>query len=186
MDDTRRRDVEMALAGDPLAWEGLVRKYGRLVYAQAYAVVWSAPDAEDVVQEAFLKGYASRRSLRDPGNFVSWMLSIARNKALDAVRRRKPVVREADAPEGAALDDREGAGDAPARPLEVAELREKIFKALDGLPENHRAVVILRYIEGLDYQAIREMTGLSDGALRGILGRALGTLRIELMPYVMS
>jgi len=175
MDADLRATIGKALGGDQAAFEELIRMYGRIVYAHAYGILRDREEAEDVAQETFLKAYKSRWRVREPEKFPQWLFAIARNRALDIARRRKPVPLH---DEGAEIAD-----DGVARPeqqLDGAELRGKIHFVLSALPESHRTAVTLRYLEGMDYRAIERTMGLSNGALRGILGRAMMTMRSEL------
>ena len=169
--------VKAALAGDPAAFEVLIGKYARLVYAQVYVILHDHEGSRDVVQQAFLKAYRFRIRLRDPSKFKPWLLSIARNLAKDALR--KSCRRES------ATTDPGYPGPAPASPapewrLDMAERLNSLLLALAALPEHHRQAITLRYLQGLGHQAIQEEMGLSNGALRGILGRALAGLRTQL------
>jgi RNA polymerase sigma-70 factor (ECF subfamily) len=170
MNPDARRIIAAALAGDEAAFEDLIRLYSRRVYAVAYAVVQDAAEAEDIVQETFLKAHQGR--MRDTEKFSAWLLTVARNAARDRLRRRKP---RADEETFHALPDDNAA--APGAGLERREFLVRLHRALGSLPEEHRTALTLRYLEGLDHRAIEQTMGLSNGALRGILGRALGTLR---------
>jgi RNA polymerase sigma-70 factor (ECF subfamily) len=168
--------VEKGIAGDREAFEGLIRKFARVVYAQAFSVLRSREEAEDAAQDAFLKAFASRRRLREPERFPAWLLSIARNRALDAKRRKRPE----SLPEGGLPDPKAVEGETHARRMEA---RERVLDALSALPEPHRVAVTLRYLEGFDYERIRASLGMTNGALRGILGRSLKTLHKTLKPF---
>ena len=179
MDAETKNLVERATGGDPDSFEALIRKFGRLVYAQAYAVLRHRQEAEDAAQESFTKAFRALAELRDTETFPSWICSVARHRALDALRKRGSVEEREDREEPADP----GGGD-PSKELEAAEMRGKIFAALDELPENHRTAVMLRYLEGMDYGGIQEALGISNGSLRGILGRSLQALRKALDPWV--
>jgi RNA polymerase sigma-70 factor (ECF subfamily) len=172
MDRAEKEMISAALAGDEAAFENLIRTYGRRVYAIAYALVQDVAEAEDLVQETFLKAHQLGRGLRDPEKFPAWLVMVTRNAARDRLRRRKP-----QAPTGTldALHDAQVA--TPGSALEQREAQRNLRLALAKLPEEHRTALTLRYLKGLDYRAIETEMGLSNGALRGILGRALGTLR---------
>jgi RNA polymerase sigma-70 factor (ECF subfamily) len=165
-----RQGIAAALGGDQAAFEDLIRVYSRRVYAVAYAVVQDAAEAEDIVQETFLKLHQGR--MRDPDRLAAWLLTVTRNAARDRLRRRKPQAAEETF--HALPDDN---APAPGANLEQREFHARLHRALGSLPEEHRTALTLRYLEGLDYRAIEQTMGLSNGALRGILGRALGTLR---------
>ncbi|OGV82968.1 MAG: hypothetical protein A3K19_32705 [Lentisphaerae bacterium RIFOXYB12_FULL_65_16] len=172
-----RETVDRALAGDRDAFEALIRKYARLVHAQAFMVLGDHSDSEDVVQETFVKAYAFRVRLRDPDKFVSWLLSIARNLARDQVRRRHPAVSLSEMTQPDPATE-------PLTKLEWQQDRddhwEQVERELAALPSRYREALALRYIEGLDYGAIEKSMGITDGALRGILGRALAGIRKRL------
>jgi len=172
MDSAERIMVTAALAGDDEAFETVIRTYSRRVYVVAYAIVQDVAEAEDIVQDTFLKAHHQRSRLREAEKFPAWLLTVARNAARDRLRRRKP---QAGAEVFDTLPDHAAA--TPGSEMERQEHQAHLRRALASLPEEHRTALTLRYLEGLDYRAIESQMGLSNGALRGILGRALGTLR---------
>jgi RNA polymerase sigma-70 factor (ECF subfamily) len=172
MESAERIMVMAALAGDDEAFETVIRTYSRRVYVVAYAILQDVSEAEDIVQDTFLKAHHQRAKLRDPEKFPAWLLTVARNAARDRLRRRRPQA------EPEAFDTMaDHAAVTPGSALEKEEHQAHLRRALATLPEEHRTALTLRYLEGLDYRAIESTMGLSNGALRGILGRALGTLR---------
>jgi len=172
MDSAERAMIVTALAGDDEAFEKVIRTYSRKVYVVAYAILQDQAEAEDIVQDTFLKAHQAGHRLREPEKFPAWLLTVARNGSRDRLRRRRP---QADAETFDSLaDDR---AITPGSALEQLETQAHLRRALGKLPEEHRTALTLRYLEGLDYRAIETTMGLSNGALRGILGRALGTLR---------
>jgi RNA polymerase sigma-70 factor (ECF subfamily) len=172
MDSAERIMVMAALAGDDEAFETVIRTYSRRVYVVAYAILQDASEAEDIVQDTFLKAHHQRGKLREPEKLPAWLLTVTRNGARDRLRRRRP---QADAATFDTLADPSAA--TPGSAMEKEEHQAHLRRALATLPEEHRTALTLRYLEGLDYRAIETAMGLSNGALRGILGRALGTLR---------
>jgi RNA polymerase sigma-70 factor (ECF subfamily) len=172
MDAAERITIVAALAGDEEAFESVIRTYSRRVYIIAYAIVQDVAEAEDLVQDTFLKAHQMGPRLRDPEKFPAWLLTVVRNAARDRLRRRRP---QAPSDDLGALHDPNAA--TPGSALEEMESQAHLRRALARLPEEHRTALTLRYLEGLDYRAIESEMGLSNGALRGILGRALGTLR---------
>ena len=165
--------VTAALAGDDEAFETVIRTYSRRVYVVAYAIVQDVAEAEDIVQDTFLKAHNQRGKLRESEKFPAWLLTVARNAARDRLRRRKPQA-DADVVFDTLPDH---AAATPGSEMEREEHQARLRRALASLPEEHRTALTLRYLEGLDYRAIEDQMGLTNGALRGILGRALGTLR---------
>ena len=172
MDSAERIMVLAALAGDDEAFETVIRTYSRRLYVVAYGIVQDVADAEDTVQDTFLKAHHQRGRLREPEKFPAWLMTVTRNGARDRLRRRRP---QADPAAFETMADHNVA--TPGSALEQEEHQAHLRRALAKLPEEHRTALTLRYLEGLDYRAIETAMGLSNGALRGILGRALGTLR---------
>ncbi|MEO7933059.1 MAG: sigma-70 family RNA polymerase sigma factor [Chthoniobacterales bacterium] len=171
--------IAAALAGDRPAFEGLIRANAMRVYAVAYAVLQDREEAEDVAQESFLRAFRDRRKLREPERFVPWLSTIARNLSLDRLRKkRRAPLPEEDFPEAA-----DESNPTPDGALAAAEQSREMHAALATLPERHRTALTLRYLEGLDYREIGEAMELSDGALRGVLGRALATMRDRLRQF---
>jgi RNA polymerase sigma factor (sigma-70 family) len=177
MDPDIKTTIEEAIAGDHGAFEMIIREYSRTVYAIAFGVVHNAAVAEDIVQETFLKAYKNRKKIRDSERFLQWIFSVARNLSKDHLRK-KPLVQFPEDPE----EIKDEAAPDPHRTLEDSERNHKVHSALKGLPEHHRLAITLRYLEGMDHQTIEETMGLSNGALRGILGRGLEALRQTLKP----
>src|SRR5271155_2453320 len=90
MDSAERIMVMAALAGDDEAFETVIRTYSRRVYVVAYAIVQDVAEAEDLVQDTFLKAHSQRGKLREPEKFPAWLLTVTRNGARDRLRRRRP------------------------------------------------------------------------------------------------
>jgi len=170
-----RETVRRALRGDTAAFHEVVHLYGRKLYAVAYGVLQNSTEAEDVVQETFLKAYARRWMIRDPEKFPAWLCRTARNYAHDVLRKHRPESLPHDDPAFAAIAD--DAAPCPSANLHATERRGAVHRLLNALPDHHRLAVTLRFMEGMDYREIEETMGLSHGALRGILARAMKTLR---------
>ena len=163
--------IAVALGGGPADFEPLVSRYGLRVYAVTFAVLGDRAEAEDAAQDTFLKAYRQRGQLREPERFAPWLLSIARHRATDRLRRRRFVPLP---------DDGEHLADLAAAPdelLDAAEDRARVRAVLATLPERHRIALTLRYLEGHDCRTVEHAMALSNGALRGILGRALAAMR---------
>jgi RNA polymerase sigma-70 factor (ECF subfamily) len=172
MGSAERIMVTAALGGNDKAFEAVIRTYSRRVYVVAYAILQDQSEAEDIVQDTFLKAHQMGNRLREPEKFPAWLLTVTRNAARDRLRRRRP---QAEMETFDTLVDDKVA--TPGSALEQEEFQAHLRRALGKLPEEHRTALTLRYMEGLDYRSIETTMGLSNGALRGILGRALGTLR---------
>jgi RNA polymerase sigma-70 factor (ECF subfamily) len=163
--------IDAALEGSRDAFDQVVQTYGRLVYAQAFRILQDAGDAEDIAQETFARAYRFRVRLKDPAKFRGWLLAIARNLARDRIRRR----RDALAPEAAAAISDEAPW--PGEELACYEVRLRLRDAMALLPSPHRDVITMRYIDGLSCHSIEQALGISNGTLRGLLGRGLRKLR---------
>jgi len=177
MSPDEREIIRRALRGDDEAFESVIRFMGRKIYAVAYGILQDASEAEDVAQETFLKAHRQRWLLRDPEKFPSWLFAVARNRSLDMLRRRRlrPLPLE-DVGDHQEVEAPLSSGDPKEHDERLAEIR----RALATLPERHRTAITLRYLENLDAASIEQMMGISNGALRGLLGRALATLRKNL------
>ena len=178
MDANEREQFRAAIHGDRDAFEMIIRTQSRPLFAIAYGVLQNREEAEDAVQDALVKAWKSRWRVRDPEKFPAWLATIVRYRARDLARKHRP----------APLDEHLE-GHAPSSPTysasdmaDEAERDEKLRAALAALPEIHRSALMLRYFEDMDYQSIESLLGLSNGALRGILGRALAAMRKQLKP----
>jgi RNA polymerase sigma-70 factor (ECF subfamily) len=178
MDANEREQYRAAIHGDREAFEMVIRTHSRPLYAIAYGILQNREESEDVVQDALVKAWKTRWRVREPEKFPVWLATIARHRAHDIFRKRRTVplsatIDEAIEPNSAARTD-------------APELDQQLHSALAALPELHRAALTLRYFEEMDYRSIENILGLSNGALRGILGRALASMRKQLRPALAS
>jgi RNA polymerase sigma-70 factor, ECF subfamily len=176
MDSNEHAICRAAIQGDRDAFEMIIRSFSRNLFAIAYAILQNREEAEDVVQDTLVKAWKSRWRVRDPEKFPAWISTIARHRARDLARQRRPEPLP---------HDFESAETAKTE-IESANLDSEVHAALSQLPELHRAAVTLRYFEELDYATIERTLGLTNGALRGILGRSLGLMRRKLKPALAS
>jgi RNA polymerase sigma-70 factor (ECF subfamily) len=176
MDSNEHAIYRAAIHGDREAFEMIIRSSSRNLFAIAYGILQSREEAEDVVQDTFIKAWKSRWRVRDPEKFPAWISTIARHRARDLGRRRRPEPLPHDFESAEAVEDQQ----------ENPDLNTEVQSALSQLPELHRMAVTLRYFEELDYATIEQTLGLTNGALRGILGRALGLMRRKLKPALAS
>ena len=172
MDASEKELIEAALQGDSNCFEMLIRTHSRTLFAVAFAILQDRDEAEDVVQETFVRAWRKQGSLREPEKFSAWLAAMARNRSCDLLRKRRTVPLNEDGPE---IPDTQTAR--PDDQLAGEDLRGRIRAALSRLPEQHRTALTLRYLDGMDHRAIEETMSLSNGALRGILGRALAAMR---------
>lgn len=183
MNDCDTALVVRARNGDRAAFEELVRRTARLVYARLYLDAGRTDGIEDLLQETYLLAYRSLHRLEDPAGFRSWLLTIAHNVLIDAARR---AARQKRSFPVAGLQSHLALVPSPEpRPDEAAEraeARQKVLSVLRALPEEYRMALTLRYITGADYDRISEQLGLTNGSLRGLLHRGLKLLRDRLPP----
>ena len=181
MTDPEEALVRRARSGDRAAFEELVRRTSRLVFARLYLESGDAHRAEDLLQETLLTAFRSMRELGEAGSFRPWLLRIAQNTAIDAARRESRKKRAGPTPANAAvLPAIAGSEPSPDAQLAEKELREQVLAVLRSLPEEYRLPLTLRYIGGADYDTICMQLGLSNGSLRGLLHRGLKVLRGKL------
>ena len=155
----------------------IIRTQSRALFAIAYGILQNREESEDVVQDTLVKAWKTRWRVRDPEKFPAWLGTIARHRARDVARRRRsvPFPTEAEEPIDPGFEE-------ATRTARESEMNEQVRAALSTLPELHRTALTLRYFEAMDYAAIERILGLSNGALRGILGRAMETMRKRLRP----
>jgi RNA polymerase sigma-70 factor (ECF subfamily) len=171
--------VERAQGGDRAAFEELVRRTSRLVYARLYLETGDRHQAEDLLQETLLTAFRTLGQLTQADRFRPWILRIAQNAAIDAVRHE---TRKKRTPVPALLQFRQDALET-ARPeahAEREELRQQVLAILRELPEEYRLPLTLRYLVGADYETIQTQMGLTNGSLRGLLRRGMERLRADM------
>jgi len=169
--------------GDRAAFEELVRRTARAVYARQYLETGDAHRAEDLTQETYLLAWRSIGRLDDPATFRAWLATIARSVASDAYRRESRQKRGGAGKGVAGASDLGAIPDPGAPPDEAAqreERRRRVAGALKSLPEEYGVPLTLRYVAGADYETIGRQLGLSNGSLRGLLSRGMAKLREKL------
>ena len=175
MIDSEETLVRSAQRGDRAAFEELVRRTSRLVFARLYLETGNTHQAEDLLQETLLTAYRSLGQLTEPAKFRAWLLRIAQNQAIDAVRHDLRLKRT---PDPMRID--QAPVPRPEERLEREELRQQILAILRALPEEYRLPLTMRYLAGADYETIQLQMGLTNGSLRGLLHRGIKMLRTEM------
>ena len=169
--DEERELVSLARQGDERGFAGLVRLHQRRAYIVARSIVMTHEDAEDAVQEGFLRAYQAIDRFDPAQTFGAWLNRIVANAALDLARRRK--VRNAE-------EISESIPSPFRDPAEGGELRERLEAALKQLPDRARAVIVLHDIEGFTHAEIGEMLSIPGGTARSDLHHARQKLRVLL------
>jgi RNA polymerase sigma-70 factor (ECF subfamily) len=169
------RDV---MSGDRDAYRLLVRRYSDVLYGHALRMTRSPDEAADLVQRALVKGFKKLRTCREPERVGAWLFRILANECKDHVRspRRRDVSVTAVAEALASRSD-------PASDAEGAEIREKVWIALDALTPEQREAFVLKHVEGRTYEEIAAVMDLSVASLKMRVHRAREALRGLLEEY---
>jgi RNA polymerase sigma-70 factor (ECF subfamily) len=166
--DEERALAEAARAGDQNAFAGLVRLHQRRAYLVARAIVTVHEDAEDAVQEGFVRAWDAIGRFDSSQGFGAWVNRIVANAALDITRRRKVRTTE---------ELSEALGSPFRDPAVDAELKSRLREALAKLPDRARSVIVLHDVEGFTHVEIGEMLGIPGGTARSDLHHARHKLR---------
>ena len=180
--------VHAAKAGDITAFEQLVKRYDRNVFRIAQHITQNREDAEDVVQDAFLKAYENLEQFQENSKFYTWLVRIAVNESLMKLRKRrtdKTVSLDQDIETEEDTMPREVAdwSPNPEQLYKQGELKEILTKTINGLPASFRTVFVLRDVEGLSTEETAEALGLSIPAVKSRLLRARLQLRERLNKF---
>jgi RNA polymerase sigma-70 factor, ECF subfamily len=182
-------DVERARAGDLEAFEALVKRHGRRVYRMILGITGNEADAEDGMQNTFLKAYQHIREFHGESKFSSWLTRIAMNEGLEILCRRRSKSNkglvEWDAEDEETFQPRNIRPweEDPERQYSRAEVREIVEKEIMKLPAKYRVAVMLRDLEHLDTQEAAAALGLNVATLKTRLLRGRLMLRELLAPY---
>lgn len=182
--------VRSARAGDVLAFEALYRAYGERIYNFAKRVTGSAEDARDVTQETFVRAWNSLPKLREDGTFSVWLHRIALNRCRDMLKKhRREGTVSLDCPQ---TDDEGGEMQTqvqsdcpgPEETLFEGEMQGAVRRAVDSLSEEHRLVVTMHHMQGLDVESIAKTLNVPRGTVMSRLSRAREVLRRKLSAYI--
>jgi RNA polymerase sigma-70 factor (ECF subfamily) len=169
------RDV---LAGDRDSYRLLVRRYGDTLYGHALRMTGNHDEAADLVQRAFVKGFKKLGSCREPDRVGAWLFRIVANLCKDHVRSP----RRGDLPLGRLAGVLPGDQD-PERDAAGAEIRSRVWVALDALTPEQREAFVLKHVEGRSYEEIAAVMDLSVASLKMRVHRAREALRGLLEEY---
>ena len=180
--------VAQARAGDSSAFRVLVERHSRNLFRLAYRMTGHQQDAEDVVQETFLRAYRQLTKFDERASFGTWLYRIAANCSLDLIRMRKRRSEQQEAPEGTG-DPVHMVPDAAPPPDRLAlsgEVQRRMEGALDELSEMERAAFVLRHYEGMCIEDISRTLNVQPNAAKHSIFRAVQKLRRALEPLVSS
>lgn len=182
--------LQMAITGDEQAYKEIYRRYCRVMYTLAYQMLGNHCDADEVVQETFIRVFKNLHRLRSSSAFTSWLYQITINLSIDlrkarTKRRMLPLENNNEHVNSFELATSRWVKD-PGQILENKELLDQITAAIDGLPDQQRAVVLLHEVEGLSKKMVSEVLGCSLVTVRTNLHHARKKLRKNLLRYVKS
>ena len=166
--------VNAARAGDRAAFSALFARDRDLVYAYAYARLLNREDAEDAMQETFIRAYQSLGRLRGPGAWQAWLMQITRNLCRDTLRRKRVRRTEPIDPEW--LDG----APSPETLLVTEERRRELNVAVAALPEQYRVPLLMRFAAGRTRREIAVALGVPESTIIGRMARAMRLLRRQL------
>jgi RNA polymerase sigma-70 factor, ECF subfamily len=184
--------VERTLAGDRDAYRVLVERHSHNVFRLAYRMTGNRHDAEEVVQEAFLRGYQKLGQFAARSNFGTWVYRIAANYAIDRMRQRRKEEARREAPraeegygmENDPLNHVQDKAPTPERLTQSIELRRQMERALAALSEAERTAFVMRHWEGCGIEEIAGVLKSSSNATKNTVFRAVQKLRQALQPFV--
>ncbi len=181
--------VERAQQGDKHAFELLVSKYQRKLGRLLSRFVRDPGEVEDVTQEAFVKAYRALASFRGDSAFYTWLYRIGINTAknyLVSTGRRAPTITNYDAEEAENFDDGDQLRDfnTPENVLMSKQIAQTVNQSMDRLPEELRAAITLREIEGMSYEDIAKIMDCPIGTVRSRIFRAREAIALQLRPML--
>ena len=167
-----------------------MERYQRRVYQLALGMVKDSDEAMDIAQETFVRVHRYLPSFKGDSSFFTWTYRIATNLCLDSARRRgrneRVEMDEGDAEIEAQMEPPSAALAGPQRAALNAELKAKIGEALGSLSENHRAILLLREVEGLSYEELAQVLGIRKGTVMSRLFHARLKMQRKLREYLGS
>lgn len=183
--------VERTLAGERDAYRILVERHSHYVYRLAYRMTGSPHDAEEVVQEAFLRAYQKLSQFAGQANFGTWVYRIAANYAIDRLRQRKidearregPPRVTAGEPEADPVSLVKDPAPSPERLATSAQMAQKMKEALETLTPAERTAIVMRHWDGCGIEEIAAALKSNTSAAKNTVFRAVQKLRVALQPF---
>jgi RNA polymerase sigma-70 factor, ECF subfamily len=183
--------VERTLAGERDAYRVLVERHSTYVYRVAYRMTGNPHDAEEIVQEAFLRAYQKLQQFAGNANFGTWVYRIAANYAIDRLRQKKNEESRREAPTRSAESETEidplsqvkDSAPSPERLTSSVELATKMKEALDALSPAERTAIVMRHWDGCGIEEIAAVLKSNTSAAKNTVFRAVQKLRQALKPF---
>jgi RNA polymerase sigma-70 factor, ECF subfamily len=187
MPQTDAAAVALARDGDSEAFRALVERHSRAVFRLAHRMTGNPSDAEDVVQETFLRAYKQLGRFESRANFGTWLHRIAVNCSIDLIRarpHREASHDTADLEHFGAAEAADTGRASPERLMLSTEVQNRITGAMSALSQMERAAFVLRHFEGQSIDEISRALGLKTNATKHSIFRAVKKMRVALEPFV--
>lgn len=188
MDQLEKKLIEKAVAGDAGAFESLILKYERKIYAIGFKVFKNEQDAYDVAQEICIKVYRKLDQFNFDSSFSTWLYRLATNTAIDEYRKQKRRMshetsadKQLDSDESTVKMEIRDSSDTPEQAVLRKESIEMVWEALAGLKEDQKTIIVMKDIEGKSYDEIGTELDIGLGTVKSRLARARTALKKVLM-----
>ncbi|WP_051334166.1 RNA polymerase sigma factor [Mesorhizobium sp. WSM3224] len=169
--------VRRALARDPDAFRSIIKTHNQRLYRIARGVVRNDAEAEDIVQEAYMRAFANLGAFRGEASLSTWLSRIVINEALGRLRKRKRIVAMPENPEAQIIRFPLNPSDDPERTMAQRQILGLVERATDSLPDVYRTVFVARVIEGLSIEETADLLGVRPETVKTRLHRARTLVR---------
>jgi len=189
MEESDAAAVSRARSGDSQAFRLLVEHHSSNIFRLAYRMTGNEQDAEDVVQETFLKAFRQLKGFEARSNFSTWLYRIGVNCALDLLRKRRrhDEFQEPWEPDhGRGVLESDHQESMPDRLVFSIEVKRRVSQALEGLSPMERSAFVLRHFEGMSIEEVGQVLGLQASAAKHSIFRAVRKMRVALEPLMSS
>ena len=184
MESSDRELVQKCQTGEMSAFQELVARYHQKVYMVILGLLRNREDALEVAQETFFRAYRKINSFQGGSSFYTWIYRIAVNLAIDAQRRQKRNPLDFRESIDELMESQDEVAKDPFSDVYDKELRQNLISAINDLTPEHKAVIVLRTIEGLSYKDIGEILGCSEGTVMSRLHYARKKLQDKLSAFL--